>query len=382
MSTEDERLARAALSRIGEARDAGLRAVVDRLGPVEVWARLRAGATGVAGVDLTAAAARVAGTEPRRDIDRLIALGGRLVCPGDREWPTQLDELALVADATDGAVPYALWVRGAADLVEAARRSVAVVGSRAATAYGATMAAELGAGVAERGFTIVSGGAYGIDGAAHRAALAVDGTTVVVLAGGVDVCYPTGHDALFRLVAERGALVSESPPGAAAMRHRFLSRNRLIAGLAQGTVVVEAALRSGALSTARHADRLSRPLLAVPGPVTSVMSAGCHALVRDGQALLVTSPDDVVEAVGAMGLDAAPMLRGPETSRDQLSADSQRVLDAVPVRRAVAAVRIAVTAGLDPRAVTGRLAELAARGFVECADGGWRLARPPRRDGA
>lgn len=371
---EPERLARAALSRIGEARDLALRAVVDAVGPVEVWARLRAGASAISGIDLAAVAERARSAEPSRDLDRLEQLGGRLVCPGEAEWPDRLDALGAAPEAPDGRVPYALWVRGRLQLASAVARSVAVVGSRAATAYGSLVAAELAAGLAERGCTVVSGGAYGIDGAVHRGALAAGGRTAVVLAGGIDVPYPRGHDQLFERVAGCGVLVSESPPGAAAMRHRFLSRNRLIAALGLGTVIVEAAPRSGALSTARHADRLCRPLMAIPGPVTSTMSAGCHALVRAGQALLVTGADDVLDVVGVLGVDAAVPVRGAAQPRDSLSAQCQRVLDAVPVRRAAPTARIAVTSGLDPPTTTARLAELAAAGMVEPVDGGWRLA--------
>ncbi len=254
-----------------------------------------------------------------------------------------------------------------------------MVGARAATAYGIHMATDLAAAVCDAAWTVVSGGAYGIDGAAHRGALVVGGTTVVVLASGADVAYPRGHSTLFAQAAKSGIVLSEAPPGAAAMRHRFLSRNRLIAALGLGTVVVEAAPRSGALSTASHTERLSKPVMALPGPVTSSMSAGCHVLVRERGAILVTCAADILETVSPLGSAVAPAVRGPERPHDGLSEEARRLLDAVPVRRPVATVRIAVTAGMDPRTATGRLAELAARGFVERSTDGWRLAPAHRR---
>ena len=159
-------------------------------------------------------------------------------------------------------------------LDELVDRSVAIVGSRASTAYGEHVAGELGHQLAERGWTVVSGGAFGIDAAAHRGALAAEAPTVAVLACGVDRPYPAAHGALLHRIAETGLLVSEWPPGAAPHRHRFLVRNRLIAALTRGTVVVEAAARSGAQATARRARKLGRQVLVVPGPVTSAMSVG------------------------------------------------------------------------------------------------------------
>jgi len=222
------------------------------------------------------------------EVTALRQSGIRLVCPGDPEWPGQL------ADLGDDQ-PYALWLRGNADLRFSCLRSVAIVGTRAATAYGAYVAAELSASVAARGWTVVSGGAFGIDAAAHRGALAADGSTVAVLACGVDTPYPAAHADLFDAIADRGVLVSEWPPGRHVSRLRFLVRNRVIAALTAGTVIVEATERSGALNTARHARDLHRRLMAVPGPVTSDLSAGCHRVIRDWHATLVTSASDVID---------------------------------------------------------------------------------------
>lgn len=203
----------------------------------------------------------------------LEAQGVHLLCPGEPGWPGQLDDLGQ-------ARPYALWVRGTADLRDLCGQSVAVVGSRAATAYGTHMCAEITTGLAADGWVIVSGGAYGVDATAHRAALACGGRTVAVLACGPDPAYPREHGVLLDDIASQGAVVSEYPPGMPPARHRFLLRNRFIAALASGTVVVEAAARSGSLVTARHAGDLDRQLMAVPGPVTSAMSAGSPAGLR------------------------------------------------------------------------------------------------------
>ena len=220
--------------------------------------------------------------------------GIRLVCPGEPEWPTQLDMLGLRR-------PYALWLRGEADLRYCCLRSVSIVGARAATAYGAHVGTEMAAALAERGWTVVSGAAYGIDSCAHRGALAADGVTIAVLACGVDVAYPAGHADLLTAIAAQGVLVSEWPPGRTPTRRRFLIRNRVIGALSRGTVVVEAGLRSGALNTARHARDLGRPLMAVPGPVTSAVSAGCHRVIREWGAVCVTGAADVVEMLTPLG---------------------------------------------------------------------------------
>jgi DNA processing protein len=319
--------------------------------------------------------ARVAGARPERDLEAGRACGARFIVPGDDEWPSALDELAYLDDEY-GSVPYGLWVRGDLDLRAAFARSVAIVGARASTAYGEFVAAEFALGAAERGWTVVSGGAYGIDGAAHRGAISGGGLTVAVLACGVDVAYPRGHSALIERVASAGLVISEWPPGCAPMRHRFLVRNRVIAALTAGTVVVEAASRSGSLSTANRARDLGRHVMSVPGPITSAMSAGANALLKQPWASCVTSAADVIELVGAIGDDLAPPLEVRHDPRDDLDAVARRVLDAVPVRTPVGPARIASAAGVELRQVTRALGGLAARGLVTRTDHGWRL--PPR----
>ena len=209
-----------------------------------------------------------------------------------------------------------------------AERAVAIVGTRASTAYGEHVAADLAAGLVERDVTVVSGGAYGIDGAAHRATLATDGFTVAVLAGGIDIPYPAGHAALLHRIGQQGLVVSEYPPGVRPARHRFLTRNRLVAALSGATVVVEAGARSGAANTAAWARALGRGVCAVPGPVTSSASVGCHALLRSG-AELVTRAADVVELIGRVG-ELAPDEQRPESALDGLGEAEQRVYDALP----------------------------------------------------
>ena len=256
------------------------------------------------------------------------------------------------------------------------RRSVAVVGARACTPYGEHVAAEIGAGLADRGWTVVSGGAYGIDAAAHRGALAVDAPTVAVLACGVDVAYPAAHDRLLATVRAVGVVVSELPPGARPTRRRFLDRNRVIAALARGTVVVEAAVRSGALNTAGHAEGLSRTVMAVPGPVTSATSAGCHELLRTRAAALVTDAADVLDQVGDLVVDASEPRRGEQRPYDDLTRSHLRVLEALPVSRRAGTDSVGRVAGLDAPTVLRALGLLVSPRAGGGGDGRWRR-RPP-----
>jgi DNA processing protein len=235
---------------------------------------------------------------------------------------------------------------------------------------------ELAFGLARREMTVVSGGAFGIDAAAHRGALGAEGVTVLVSAGGIDRPYPAGNAHLYERTAECGLLVSESPPGAAPHRRRFLTRNRLIAAFATGTVVVEAARRSGALNTAHHCRSLGRPLMAVPGPVTSAMSVGCHELLRNHpDATLVTEAAHVLEAVGRIGEYWAEPVRGPAHRRDQLDEESALVLEAVPHKGTIAPEELAARAGLAIRTVLRRLSLLELAGLVERREGGVALVK-------
>ncbi|MFJ6720182.1 DNA-processing protein DprA [Streptomyces sp. NPDC091259] len=313
---------------------------------------------------------RAALADPRRDLAEAAGAGVRFLCPGSAQWPTQLDDLG-------DARPVGLWLRGGADLRTWALRSVAVVGARACTPYGAHMAQTLAAGLAERGWVVVSGAAYGIDGAAHRGALASGGATVAVLACGADVAYPRGHAGLLGRIAGQGLVLGELPPGSHPTPSRFVLRNRVIAALTRGTVVVEAAVRSGSLVTARRARELGRFTMGVPGPATSGLSAGVHELLRD-EAVLVTDAAEVVELVGGMG-ELAPERRGPVLPRDLLDPAAARVLEALPAGRPAGPEEVALSAGAGTDEVIGRLYELHSLGFVERQGDGWRLTtRGPR----
>ncbi|RBY82192.1 DNA-processing protein DprA [Blastococcus sp. TF02A-26] len=385
------RRARAWLSRAAEPGSLVFWRFVEQHGPVEAVRLLRAGR----GPEAVQALVGVRGQQDASlaDLRRAERCGARLVVPEDDEWPALALHALTVAvsgepadsrEMTDRTVapvpPVALWVRGPGRLADVVDRSVALVGARASTAYGEHVAGDLAHRLGERGWTVVSGGAYGIDAAAHRGALAAGAPTVAVLACGVDRVYPSGNGALLERIAQEGLVISEWPPGAAPHRHRFLVRNRLIAALARGTVVVEAAARSGAQATARRAKRLGRPVMAVPGPVTSAMSVGCHELVRDQElgAVLVGSAAHVIEEVGRLGEDLAPVPAVAPGLRDELSDLARRVLDACPVRRGVSPERLAAVAGCSVVEVLQQLPALEVARLVEWTGTGWRLAPAPR----
>ncbi|MEU8958273.1 DNA-processing protein DprA [Streptomyces sp. NPDC048518] len=364
-----ERLARIALTRVLEPGDAIGGRWLREVGAQEVLRRLGGDEERLPGVSARrweGLRARTAKARPEQDLAAARDVGGRFVCPGDAEWPATLDDLG-------DARPVGLWVRGRPSLRMWGLRSVAVVGARACTQYGAHMAAGLAAGLAERGWVVTSGGAYGVDGAAHRGALGAGGATVAVLACGVDRAYPRGHTELIDRIAEQGLVVSELPPGDHPTPSRFILRNRVIAALTRGTVVVEAAYRSGALATARSAQELGRFTMGVPGPATSGLSAGVHELLR-GDGVLVTDAAEVVELVGDMG-ELAPVRRGPVVPRDLLGPGVRQVLDALPARGPAAVRDVAIGAGTTEDDAVGRLYELQSLGFVERHGDGWQLTR-------
>lgn len=372
---QNTRRAWAYLSRVAEPPNQLLAELVSREGVVAAAERIRCR-------DVEARLARA--TEARFDVDRadedlevLDRMGGRLLTEDDGEWPyLAFRSLAGVdrAKRPQALPPLALWALGPASLGEVPGRSAAIVGTRAATAYGEHVAADFAAGLVERDVAVVSGGAYGIDGAAHRAALAGDGETVAVLAAGLDVPYPAGHSALFHRVARHGLLVSEYPPGTRPTRRQFLTRNRLVAALGGATVVIEAGVRSGAANTAAWADALGRPVCAVPGPITSAASAGCHELVRERRAELVTRAAEVVELVGRCG-ELAPERDRPVTEVDGLSDRELIVFEALPGRGARSVDEIAVAAGIPATDVLGPLTMLNVRGLAVQQDGCWKLAK-------
>jgi len=292
-----------------------------------------------------------------------------LVVPGDPDWPDGLDDLADFA-------PLALWMRGSRERLRSLERGIAIVGARAATGYGEHVTVELAAGLADRGYAIVSGAAYGVDGAAHRAALASGADTVAFLAGGLDRFYPSGHEGLLSRIIERGVAISEVPCGVAPTKWRFLQRNRLIAASSLATVVVEAGARSGSLNTAGHAAALGRPLGAVPGPITSAASAGCHRLLREYDAVCVTSAAEIAELAPLPDAPAAAVetVEGAE-ARTRPAADPTgtriRLLDALAPRSARTPEQLATLSGLAVDRVRAELGLLALEGAVKERAGGW-----------
>ncbi|MFC0508529.1 DNA-processing protein DprA [Micromonospora costi] len=390
MSTQEERtLARIALTWLAEPGTRSVYRLAARLGPVAALELLLDGGAPDEKLRATVAA-RVADGDARAVAAEAVArterLGARIVTPEDEEWPARLADLKglRLLDAfrrvdTETDPPLCFWVRGGWPLGEALERSVAVVGARAATGYGTHVATEMGYALADRDWTVVSGGAFGIDAAAHRGALNAGGLTVAVLACGVDRPYPMGNTALFDRIADTGLLVSEWPPGADPLRPRFLIRNRVIAAGTLGTVVVEASARSGATQTAHRALAIGRPAMAVPGPVTSAMSVGTHELLREHpKARLVTGVPHVLEEVGRIGADLAPPARGPDRPTDALDDDARSVLEAMPRRGTVGVERLASRAGVDIRTALRKLSLLEELALVARRDDGYALAPAPR----
>jgi DNA processing protein len=386
-----EQLAAAYLSRVAEPACVPLWIFVQQVG-------YEAAAEAIRSADVPPAVAEA--TESRRnsispeaDLDAADRNDIRLITPSSAEWP----HFALAAlraagqrraekwmsgdrariDAGELMPPLALWVKGAADLRTIGVRSIAIVGSRAATGYGEHVAADLSYGLAARGIVIVSGGAYGIDAAAHRGVLAGAGVSVLVSAGGLDRPYPAGNRMLYERTTETGILISERPPGSAPHRQRFLSRNRLIAAFGAATLVVEAAHRSGALNSASYARRLGRPVLAVPGPITSAMSRGCHSQIqRDVEpARLVTGVADIAPYCGsfdtALGDEAEQLeLIGPYDSLDPVA---QSVLDGFPARGLVTEADLARLSGQPIIQVIAALPALQDLGLVTTSRDGYRF---------
>lgn len=384
-------LARAYLSRVCEPACLPVWKLVREHGPVQAVERISSGA--VEADVRNATAARVGKIDPTADLEAADRHGVRVVTPESDEWPhfafaalehageQRLRNPAANRERSGELVPpLALWVKGGGQLATLGLRSVGLVGSRAATSYGEHVAAEFGFGLAGRGFDIVSGGAYGIDAAAHRAALAAGGRTVIISAGGLDRPYPAGNASLYDRASTDGLLISESPPGSAPQRQRFLSRNRMIAALSTGTVIVEAARRSGALNTAGHCRRLGRPLMAVPGPVTSASSSGCHELLRseDRYAVLVETVDHVLAVIGSPGeglpVDEAMSASGVQPVLDRLDPVARRVFEAIPGRGAVTEDRLAVLAGIEVPAVLAALPQLRLVGLIDGDAEGVRIA--------
>lgn len=393
LDMDNERITRASLSRLMEPQDAAGLALVKAAGATdalriatgqlaagpaleqEITALLADNGAGTSWAGMGAAlkrwAPRIPDLAPERDLATMARLGGRLIVPSDDLWPAQLADLGLQE-------PICLWWRGLEQPFPDVSRCVALVGSRDSTSYGASVTGDLAYSLAQRGFTVVSGGAYGIDAHAHRAALA-GGTgavpTIAVMAGGVDRFYPSGNEDLLRAVCNQGAVLAEVPPGSAPTRYRFLQRNRLIAALSAVTVVVEARWRSGALNTAHHAETLCRAVGAVPGSVHSANSAGCHRLLRDGGAVCVTDAGEIAELASPSG-EAVPEARtGRAAEHDGLTLEDLILLDALPLRSATSVDKLCSVAGLSQESVRAGLGRLGLLGLAISERGGWKRAK-------
>lgn len=371
------RRAWAYLSRVAEPPNPPLAQLVSAVGAVEAADRIRRRHPHLGEHLARSTRARHELDCAEADLGILDRMGGRLVTVDDDEYPglafTAFPHVKVKDKRPQAHAPLVLWTVGPASMVDVAERSAALVGTRAASAYGEYVAGDLAVGLVERDVAVVSGGAYGIDGAAHRATLAADGVTVAVLACGVDVPYPSGHSALFHRISRSGLLVSEYPPGMRPTRRQFLSRNRLVAALGRATVVVEAGVRSGAANTAAWANALGRMVGAVPGPITSASSVGCHALIAGGDKV-ITRAADIVELIGRMG-EFAPELERPVSELDALTGTELAVYEALPRRGGRTVDEIAVTAGLPVTDVLGPLTMLDVRGLVTQVDGCWKLAK-------
>ena len=279
--------ARAILFSLIEGGQAFWSSEISTKGALAVYEKLlRGGYDSVKYEKLISSLRGISGDQVLSEIDKHQA---RLITPIDQDWPVQVNDLA--------APPIGLIIKGNISALH--QRSLAIVGTRNPTSYGARVAGDFAAGFADREWAIVSGGAYGIDSYAHKGALIAEGMTVAVIASGIDINYPAGNTRLFAEICELGVMVTESMPGQRALPHRFLTRNRLIAAISKATLVVEAAFRSGSLRTARDAAEMFRPVMAIPGPINSPTSEGCHRLIGERAAEIVTSVADAVEFVGA-----------------------------------------------------------------------------------
>lgn len=387
----------AGLLRVFEPPDSAVTDYVARVGAVAAWRAIKERRAPRA--VLMPTAARTEGrtsSELEELVDADLAAAAvcraRIIGAGDPEWP----EAALVAfplatarGIKNAAPPVALYIRGRR-LANLPSRALAIVGSRANTAYGQRVATDIAMGAADAGMTIVSGAAFGIDTVAHRGALAYPGDlpTIAVLACGIDRAYPVANTALIDRIAEVGSVITEYPPGASPARHRFLVRNRLIAGLSAGTVVVEAGRRSGTLSTASASANMGRVLMAVPGPVTSALSVGCHMLLASGLAILATGADDVLSALGARwaeptssappdGVQIAALLQGAPSDHptDGLDPVVARVYEALPFRGVRTVTQLSVDSAVAANDVIAALAVLELHELVRRHEGTWRRIR-------
>ena len=356
----NEREARAVLTITSEPGDERIGALVAQHGAVEALQMV------VHGVLRGGIRDRVAKAHASQELAtamrKLDACGGVFITPEDSSWPVQLDDL-------DVAAPLGLWCRGVGDAKGIAQYSLAVVGARAATAYGERIASEVGSLAAEYGVTVVSGAAYGIDAAAHRGVLAGGGQTVAVLACGVDVAYPSAHRGLLERIAENGLIISEAPPGGKPHKRRFLVRNRIIAALSSSTLVVEAALRSGSLSTANWANAIGRPVWGVPGPLSSATSAGVHVGIAQGEMNIVTDLSDMLATV-----KPASVATSQQVSVEELSIMHILARGAMTTDEIISQVQHSATSPVTAPEVLGTLTLLELQAVIIQTTTGWKLS--------
>lgn len=371
---DEERTARACLSGVVDPANPKLPGMLAQEGAVAMWQALRnsSGETAWQRRALSFDLARSLALNPHGDL--------RFLIPGDPGWPSSWAVLDTMENshAGLGGMPLGIWVVGPGDPEHLLDRSITVVGSRAATHYGTTVAAALGTDLAEMGWTVLSGGAYGVDASAHRGALSVDGASVAVLACGLDQWYPRGNSRMLDHLAATGLVLSEVAPGIRPTRNGFLARNRLLAAGGRVTVLVEAAERSGALNTAGWANAMLRPVMAIPGPVTSAMSRGPNNLIREGAAALVTGAAGVVKDLSFEPDDP----RAPTQPRllDDLDEEEMIVRETLPGRGSLPVVVLVERTGMRLPEVLGVLASLEVQGLVKrLPDGTWGLARPSTR---
>ena len=400
--SSEERQARAIWTAIAQPGEPVVGQVIGHFGVMEALERVKFLAAKLPEIDdmiirtvfqparLPASVAQIAGWAMRlrelnleMEYQLLSRDGGTLVVPGDAAWPVMVDNLGMVA-------PLALWVRGNPRALQALapEGAVALVGARCATHYGTDMAQEIAYELGERGIWVISGGAYGIDAAAHQGALASRGKTISVQAGGLGELYPAMNARLFSQIQQTGAIVSEAPPSQRPAKHLFLTRNRIISALSQVVVVVEAGERSGAMSTANHGAEQGRQVAAVPGPVTSAASTGCHRLIREGAAL-VTNAEEILELMFPLNTveqnvhgGGAAAAEPPRNSAGQipapslfagLSSDGVKVIDSLSKTAWKSLEQVARGAGLGTRTVQSELGLMELDGKVETRNGRYRL---------
>lgn len=342
---------------------------------------------------LKASESRYEYPDAAKDLYEFERLGGRLLYPGCEEWPGEIVDSAFAFAASgtsehvrsyqeDAVAPHCLWVLGEGNLRALCAQAVAIVGTRAASTYGTEVTRMFVADLVANHWTIISGGALGIDAVAHQEAIHQGKPTIVVSAAGADVCYPSAHRVLFQRIQERGLIISEYPPGSRPYRHRFLTRNRLVAALSQGTVVVEAAWRSGALNTLSWATGLGKVAMAVPGPVTNMNSLGCHSRIKNQEANLVCSGEEVRALLGKLGTvdpDAQYELQFQADPVQRLSRNELRVFDALG-SEPVIAQEVAKSSGLTLGLSVHILVALERQGLIRRQANGWARGEYPHLD--